>query len=238
MASYVLVHGMWHGGWCWRAVARFLRANGHEVYAPTLTGMGERSHLISPMAGVNLHVEDVVNVLRYEDLRDTILVGHSYGGMVITGVAGRAAERLATLVYVDAYVPRDGQSGLDLREAETNRHTLQQVRDEGGGWRMPPPPVEKFRVQTEEGRDWVRQHLCEAALLGFSEPIRVEREWTGPRVYIRATDYPWRPFDALYQQALEAPGWQAHLVNGGHDLMVDAPDAIARILLSLVVERI
>lgn len=233
MANYVLVHGMWHGGWCWRTVARTLRNAGHEVYTPTLTGMGERAHLISPMAGVNLHVEDVVNVVRYEDLHDVVLVGHSYGGMVITGVAGRIPERLATLVYLDAYVPTDGQSGLDLRGPEANRHTLEQVDSEGAGWRMPPPPVEKFRVKSDEARMWVRQHLCEAALQGFSEPVRIKREWTGSRVYVRATDCPWAPFDALYQRALQEGGWQAHLVTGGHDLMVDAPDEIAGILLSL-----
>lgn len=233
MANYVLVHGMWHGGWCWRAVARLLRSAGHEVQTPTLTGMGERSHLLSPMAGVQWHVEDVVNVLRYEDLHDVLLVGHSYAGMVITGVAGRVPERLRTLVYLDAYLPRDGQAGLDLREPEANRHTLEEVRTQGAGWRMPPPPVEKFRVQAEEARTWVEQHLCEAAFRGFAEPLRIEREWTGPRVFVRATDYPCAPFDALYQRALEEPGWQAHRVVGGHDLMVDAPDEVARILLDL-----
>ena len=233
MAEYVLVHGMWHGGWCWRKLARLLRAAGHEVYTPTLTGMGERSHLLSPMVGVNLHVEDVVNVLGFEDLHRVLLVGHSYAGMVITGVAGRVPERLQALVYLDAYLPRDGQSGLDLREPESNRQTLEQVRREGAGWRMPVPPVEKFRVQTKEDRDWVAARLCEAPLQAFAEPLRVECEWTGPRVYVRATDYSCAPFDALYSQALAEPGWEAHLVQGGHDLMVDAPGEVARILLGL-----
>lgn len=233
MATFALVHGMWHGGWCWRTVARALRAAGHEVYTPTLTGLGERSHLLSPMAGVNLHVEDVVNVLRFEDLNDAILVGHSYGGMVITGVAGRVPERLATLVYIDAYVPRDGESMLSLREPDANRQLLAQVRDAGAGWRMPPPPVENFHLQTDDGRSWVQQHLCEAAFAAYTEPLRVAREWTGPRVYIRAQDHPWAPFDAVYQQAIDDPRWQAHLVAGGHDLMVDAPEEVARILLSL-----
>lgn len=233
MADYVLVHGMWHGGWCWRKLARLLRKAGHEVYTPTLTGMGERSHLLSPMAGVNLHVEDVVNVLRVEDLRDVLLVGHSYAGMVITAVAGRVPQRLRALVYLDAYLPRDGQSGLDLREPESNRLTLEQVEREGSGWRMPVPAVEKFRLQSEEDRLWVASRLCEAPFRGFAEPVRVEREWSGPKVYLRATDYPCSPFDALYERAVEDPAWEAHRVVGGHDLMVDSPDEVARILLAL-----
>src|SRR5438128_128006 len=104
MATFVLVHGAWHGGWCWKRVTPLLRAAGHEVYATTLTGLGERVHLASPNVGLALHVQDVVGVLEYEDLRDVILVGHSYGGIVISGVADRVPERLRHLVYLDALV--------------------------------------------------------------------------------------------------------------------------------------
>ena len=112
MATYVLVHGAWHGGWCWQRVTPLLRAAGHEVLTPTLTGLGERSHLANSAIDLNTHIQDVVNVLEYEDLRKVILVGHSYGGMVITGVSERVPERLTHLVYLDAFVPRDGQSLL------------------------------------------------------------------------------------------------------------------------------
>src|SRR5579862_6453256 len=101
MATFVLVHGAWHGGWCWRKLTPLLRAAGHEVFAPTLTGLGERAHLATPEVGLSFHVQDVVNVLVYEDLHEVVLVGHSYGGMVITGVTGQAPERLAQLVYLD-----------------------------------------------------------------------------------------------------------------------------------------
>ncbi len=114
MATYVLVHGGGHGGWCYQRVARILRASGHEVYAPTLTGLGERSHLLNSDVDLHRHIEDVVAVLHYEDLRDVILVGHSYGGMVITGVADRASDRIGRLVYLDAATPRNGQSLVDV----------------------------------------------------------------------------------------------------------------------------
>ena len=114
MATYVLVHGGGHGGWCYQRVARLLRARGHEVYTPTLTGLGERAHLLDDRVDLNRHIEDVVAVLRFEDLRDVILVGHSYGGMVITGIADRAADRVGKLVYLDAANPVNGQSLVDV----------------------------------------------------------------------------------------------------------------------------
>ena len=110
MATYVLVHGGAHGGWCYQRVARILRAAGHDVYTPTMTGLGERSHLVGPDVDLDLHIRDICAVLQYEDLRDVILVGHSYGGMVITGVADRAADRVGRLVYLDAATPVNDQS--------------------------------------------------------------------------------------------------------------------------------
>ena len=114
MATFVLVHGGGHGGWCYQPVARLLRAKGHDVYTPTLTGLGEREHLLSAAVDLDMHITDVVNVIRFEDLRDVILVGHSYGGMVVTGVADRVADRIANLVYLDAAYPMNGQSLVDV----------------------------------------------------------------------------------------------------------------------------
>src|SRR6478672_3300963 len=114
MATYVLVHGGGHGGWCYQRVARLLRSSGHEVYTPTLSGLGERSNLLSPDIDLDLHIRDIAAVLHYEDLRDVILVGHSYGGMVITGVADRATDRIGRLVYLDAATPVNGQSLVDV----------------------------------------------------------------------------------------------------------------------------
>src|SRR5207248_5461012 len=114
MTTFVLVHGAWHGGWCWRKLTPLLREKGHDVFTPTLTGLGERVHLAGPEVGLGVHVQDVASVIEYENLHDVVLVGHSYGGMVIAGVAGRLPERLAHLVYLDAYAPEDGQAMTDL----------------------------------------------------------------------------------------------------------------------------
>src|SRR6266516_1091932 len=120
MATFVLDHGGFHGGWCWKRVTPHLRAAGHEVYAPTLTGLGERCHLASPETNLSTHIQDILNVLSYEDLTDVVLVGHSCSGMVITGVADRAPERVTRLVYLDAFVPEDGQALRDLFRPPSN----------------------------------------------------------------------------------------------------------------------
>ena len=137
MATFVLVHGTTGGGWVWKNIARPLRAAGHEVYTPTLTGLGERQHLLTPDVGLDTHVMDIVNVLRFEDLRDVVLVGHSYGGMVITGVAEQLPQRIAELVFFDAVVPYDGESAIDATGQTTAQEFEAMVENEGEGWLIP-----------------------------------------------------------------------------------------------------
>ena len=137
MTTFVLVHGTTGGGWVWKDIARPLREAGHEVYTPTLTGLGERHHLLTPDVGLDTHIMDIINVIRFEDLRDIVLVGHSYGGMVITGVAEQIPQRIAELVFLDAVVPYDGESALDAM-GETSRQEFEaMVEDEGDGWFIP-----------------------------------------------------------------------------------------------------
>ena len=145
MATFLLVHGGWAGGWHWREVASLLRAAGHEVFTPTLTGLGERVHLASPDVGLDTHIQDILMVLEYEELRDVILIGYSYSGMVITGVAERAADRLAHLVYLDAYVPRDGESLLDMLGPDAAAFIEQAAQAYGDGWRIPHDPPDAPR---------------------------------------------------------------------------------------------
>lgn len=131
---FVLVHPAWHGGWCWKKVVPLLRDGGQQVLTPTLTGLGERSHLARPEIGLEAHVDDVLNVLKYEDLRGVVLVGHSSGGMVITGVADRSPERIAHIVYLDAFVPEHGQALFDLVAPERRQAMEALVASEGEGW--------------------------------------------------------------------------------------------------------
>jgi pimeloyl-ACP methyl ester carboxylesterase len=137
MATFVLCHGGWAGGWQWRTVPDLLRKNGHVVFTPTFTGLGERVHLAHPDIGLTTYVTDIVNVIQFEELYDVILVGYSFGGMVIGGVADRIPDRIAHLVYLDAFVPQDGQSLADLLGAEITTHTMEAVRQVGDGWKIP-----------------------------------------------------------------------------------------------------
>lgn len=130
-ATFVLVHGAWSGGWCYHKVAARLRAQGHSVFTPTLTGQGERAHLRAGNVNLSLHIEDILNVIHYEGLRGIILAGHSYGGMVITGVADRAADQIGALAYLDAFLPEDGQSLFDINiPANSRRFIAEAVRTE------------------------------------------------------------------------------------------------------------
>lgn len=186
MATYVLVHGAWHGGWCWKKVTPLLRAAGHDVFTPTLTGLGERVHLLTPAVGLETHIQDVLGVVHYEDLRQVILVGHSYGGMVITGVAHQATDRLAHLVYLDAFVPHDGQCLLDLPPPEMAAAQREQAKTIGDGWRVPPLPLEAFGVTDQADLRWAGPKVGDQPRLTFEQPVRYASEAGAalPRTYI------------------------------------------------------
>ena len=236
MATYVLVHGGWHGGWCWKKVTPLLRAAGHDVYAPTLTGLGERVHLLTPAVGLETHVEDVLGVLRYEDLQQVVLVGHSYGGIVITGVAERAADRLAHLVYLDAFVPRDGQCLLDLVPPERAAATREQAKTTGDGWRVPPRPVEQFGVTAEADLRWAGPKVGDQPRLTFEQPVHCASVASAalPRTFIRCTESAGSGFSATFAERVRADtSWRYRELATGHDAMITAPDALADLLLEV-----
>lgn len=151
MVTYVLVYGAFHGGWCYSRVARILRDHNHDVFTPTLTGLGERSHLLGAAINLSTHIGDIVNLLQYEDLSDVILCGHSYGGMVITGVACAAGERIRSLFYLDAVVPEDGQCLFDIAGADITLRTLASARHDG----TVPPLSPEFMSVNENDARWV-----------------------------------------------------------------------------------
>ena len=137
-STFLVCHGAWSAGWAWKKMHPLMAAAGHRLVTPTQTGIGEREHLANPSIDLETHIQDILNVIRYEDLRDIVLIGHSYGGMVATGVADRARDRIAQLIYLDAFVPDDGQSHLDLNEPAQQR--MQELA-KAGGWRVPPYPI-------------------------------------------------------------------------------------------------
>jgi pimeloyl-ACP methyl ester carboxylesterase len=231
MTTYVLVHGAWHGGWCWVRVAERLRAAGHTVFTPTLTGLSDRSHLLAPNISLQTHIKDVANLISWEELTDVVLVGHSYGGMVITGAADRVADRIRTLVFVDAFTPRHGQAAFDLRAPEANALTLQKAKA-GGGWRIAPTPAEAFMVNPAD-RAWVDAKCTDLPIGCFSEKLHLSGavDRIADRVYVRAGAYPNPTFDKALADARADSRFRAHVVDCGHDIMVDEPAELARILL-------
>jgi pimeloyl-ACP methyl ester carboxylesterase len=233
MANYVLVHGAWHGSWCWRRVRRRLREAGHDVFTPTLTGVGERSHLNSREINLETHIADVVNLIRWEELSEVILCGHSYGGCVISGAADQIPERIGALVYLDAFVLENGESLFDLAGEAADR-MREQARTTGDGWKVAPIPAEVFGVNAAD-RAWVNAQCTPQPLACFEQKIRL----TGGLHRIRNVTHilamgfrEGSPFPVSHERA-KKKGWKTETVACGHDVMLDLPEELTGILLRL-----
>lgn len=231
MASFVLVHGAWHGSWCWKRVRQGLQAQGHEVFTPTLTGVAERSHLLSPAVNLETHILDIVNLIRWEELTDIVLCGHSYGGCVISGVADRMPERIRALVYLDAFVPEDGDNLLQhLPEMRATR-LLESAKHVGEGWKAPPIPAAVFNVNAED-REWVDRQCTPHPLATMQQCLRLAGgiEKIKNITFILATSYTdGSPFPPFYEKA-KAKGWKTRTVPCGHDVMLDLPEELTTLL--------
>jgi len=238
MATYVLVHGGGHGGWCYQRVARMLRAAGHEAYAPTLTGLGERSHLLSPEVDLDTHIADIAAVLHYEDLREVILVGHSYGGMVITGAADRAAGRVVRLVYLDAANPVNGQSLVDVSGPIIEAvRPFGQVVDGVELVLLPSAEAGMMYGVTDPGDlAWMAQRLTGHPWKCFEQPLKLTDEAAYqaiPQYHIVCTSTLATRDPNLMGQARAAGRlWD---IDTGHDLMLTEPRAVADALLEVAV---
>src|SRR5438128_8518130 len=227
--TFVLVHGASQGGWCWRRVSDRLERRGHKVFTPTLTGLGERSHLMSRDVDLDMHITDVVNVIKWESLEGIVLVGHSYGGWVISGVAEQMLSAISSIVFLDAFMPENGQRGLDLN-SERSKAEIARAREKGNVSR-PPPPASTWNVN-ENDRAWVDAKQT-AQPIGVSlKPIRLTgaREPLAKKSYIRATNYANPNFDKFYARTKAAPSWRTYEVACGHDVMIDMPERLTEIL--------
>jgi pimeloyl-ACP methyl ester carboxylesterase len=238
MTTFLLVHGAWTGGWIWGPLARRLRAQGHEVFTPTLTGVGERAHLARPEVDLETHVQDILAVIDCEELRDLALVGFSYGGMIAGVVADRLPDRIARLIYVDAFVPTDGISMLDLMPPPARAAVEAQVQNEGEGWRLGPLPLAPLGRLAEDAAGTEEEILRRLARRApqpartFSQPSRL----THPRPpvtpgYIHCADKaPPDPLAPFAQRAQEA-GWRCRELRTGHFAALTAPGDLLRALL-------
>lgn len=232
MAVFVLVHGGGHGGWCYQPVARLLRARGHEVYTPTLTGLGEREHLLSPAVDLDMHITDVVKVLEFEDLHDVILVGHSYGGMVITGVGDRATDRIANMVYLDAAYPMNGQSLVDVAGdfILASRETGQVV--DGMELVLFPgkDPMGYFGVTDPEQIAWMEPKLTPHPFKCFEQKLVLNNEEAMrqlPQSMIVTNVQIEQLTDDLRAAVRELTQGRFWEIATGHDLMISEPEKTA-----------
>ena len=231
MATFVLVHGAWHGSWCWKRVRGALQERGHEVFTPTLTGVGERSHLLSPQVTLETHIDDVVNLIEREELAEVVLCGHSYGGCVISGAADRVADRIGALVYLDAFVLQDGQSLHDTLPPEQRELQLTLSKQHGEGWKTPPIPAEVFNVNAAD-REWVDRQCTMQSLATFQQPLKLTGRLDSVKniTFILASGWNDSPFPVFHELA-KTRGWKTVSVECGHDVMLDRPEELTSLLL-------
>lgn len=238
MKTFVLVHGAWHGGWCWRHVADRLRAAGHAVFTPTCTGLGERAHLLDARVGLGTFVQDICAVIETEELEEVVLVGHSFGGLVISGVADRLRGRLASLIYLDALLVRPGESALDLMPPAVRAERSRTIDDDG--LRICLPSAEKMGVVDPAQAAWVERRITPHPLKAYRDPLPLAHPLGNglPKAYVAVTA-PWyaplAEVRARVQAEREADpaSWGWHELAAGHDAMVTHPEPLAELLLRL-----
>jgi pimeloyl-ACP methyl ester carboxylesterase len=207
----------------WARLASLLRSQGHEVFTPSLTGIGERAHLASAGVDLSLHTRDVLQVIQYERLADFVLVGHSYGGMVVAGVADRAADRIRTLVYLDAFVPKDGESLLDLARPEM-RERIQALPD----WRVPPPPPQGMTNKDEIA--WIEGRRDPQPVGTMKEKVSLEGNYKGRKTYIFCSGYSPTTFAPFAAAAKADKAWQYHELPTHHYPQISMPRELAALL--------
>lgn len=235
MATFVIVHGAFSGAHAWRWIRPLLRGAGHDVFTPSLTGLGERAHLATPETDLDTHIEDVAAVLHYEDLRDVVLVGHSYGGMVITGVAARAADRIRQLVYLDAEVPLEGESEFDLLPSDERTAYEEAARSRGDGWKIPPPFPQTFPPGTDPTVVWAVSRMVPQPLATFTRRAPIPAQAISvPRSYILCTEgKEGQPTPSYVDRIAADPAWRLVRLRANHVAHVTAPSDLTAALVDL-----
>ncbi|HYQ69640.1 alpha/beta fold hydrolase [Actinophytocola sp.] len=230
MSTLVLVHGAWHGGWVWQRVASLLRAAGHEVHTPTMTGLCERAHLLSPSVGLTTHIQDVSAYLEAYDLWDVVLVGHGYAGQVVTAVADWLPHRVRARVYLDAFLGGDGEAAIDLLPDAVANHYRRLVEEAGFGWLVPARPPARLGVTEAADVAWLGPRLTPHPWLTYTEPLRLTGSPETPAVFVECTG--WSRVFRPHAERAAARGWPVHELETGHEAMVTAPKELADLLLA------
>ena len=230
--TFLVCHGAWSAGWAWKKMRPLMQAAGHCLVTPSYTGLGERSHLAHPAIDLEAHIQDMLNVIKYEDLRDIVLIGHSYGGMVATGVADRARDRIAQLIYLDAFVPRDGQSLFDLNEVALTK--MREAAHDTDGWRIPPMPTPPDTEVADV--EWLMERRVNMPIKCFEQKLKLHNgELTLPRSYIYATRItPADTFGQFAKRTKSEAGWRYFEIDASHAPNVTAPEALMALLEKIV----
>ena len=235
MATIVLAHGAWSAAWAWKKMRPLMARSGHSFFTPTYTGLGERAHLANPSIDLETHIEDVLGVLEFEDLRDIVLLGHSYGGMVATGVADRARAPIAHLIYLDAFVPKDGESLFDL-VPEEQRQRQQASAAAGDGWRIAPNPTPEDT--SAEDQAWIANKRLPHPLKCMDTRLKLRNgPLTLPRSYIVATRNRHGPFGQFAALARTTPGWTCDEIDASHSPNVTAPEPLMALVDRIIARR-
>ena len=233
MTTFVLVHGGWHGGWCWREVESLLLDAGHRVFCPTMTGLGERSHLVQHVEGPDTHVDDIANVLLWNELEDVVLVGHSYGGMIVAGVATRMPERIQHLVFLDGFVPtRDNQAASDM--AIPSR-ALEIAKMAEGRDTVPPVGFERW-ASSPDKLAWLKRMTTPHPKNCFNTGVsRVDDPSDGnfKRTFILCGQHNPSPFLQFYEKYNQDSRWHCLVMDCLHDAMVEKPEELAQHLMDM-----
>jgi pimeloyl-ACP methyl ester carboxylesterase len=234
MATFVVAHGAWSSGWAWKKMRPLMQERGHALFTPSYTGQGERAHLAHPGIDLDTHITDVLNLLHYEDLCDVVLLGHSYGGMVATGVADQAADRVSQIIYLDAFVPRNGQSALSLQSEEAGVRLREAVRTQGDGWRIPANPMPPDTSLQDVA--WATPKRVMQPFKTFEQAIVLTgAAATLPTAYIYCTrPGPGDVFRQFADRARTEPGWRYREMDASHNPHITAPGELMHILQSWV----
>ena len=227
--TFLLVPGAWHGGWCYRLVDEILTAKGHKVFRPTLTGLGNRSHLLSKNVNLDTHIADIVNLIKWENLDNVVLCGHSYGGWVIGGVAERVGPRISSIVFLDAFIPENRRAFIDSLPRDSRNAIIALFRK--GAISIPPPPAKAFKLK-DTHLAWVESKLTPHPIRTWLQKIRLSgaQGRVPKKTYIWASGYNYPAFRDIYTRLKSNPSWRTYEMPSGHNAMIDMPERLAEIL--------
>lgn len=234
MAIFLFIHGAFYGGWCWKKVKTILENKGHRVYTPTLSGLGERSHLNHSLITVDTHIQDIKNVILFEDLKDIIIIGHSYGGLIITGIASVMPERIKQLIYLDALVPNDGDSLLSLVDDETAQFFVSQAREKGFGWLVPSLVITKDYFSDPGDVKWCSSRVMPQTLLSFSQEVTFSEKvvYNLSSLFIFCSQNPHPTLIKMKERANQR-GWKYFEIESNHFPMIEHPEKLSNLLIEI-----